>query len=77
MLRIKEEVDLKELEKFGFEEKKDCYKCITSNCLPYAGMIIDKNSRALDFNSILDAIDLEMWDDVLYELIQAGMIEKV
>ena len=76
MLKIKDDVDLKELEKFGFELNyffKECRKKV------YLGNDDDdKNFYVIDF--ITREIDLQRLDgkldDTLYDLIQAGLVEK-
>ena len=100
MLRIKDNVDLKELEKFGFEDSK------ISNIVPleYWGcdkdyhfdntyfsfiasgrrgqdyyLLVDKETRILKIYATKpdgDGTDGEL-DDTLYDLIQAGLVEKV
>ena len=75
MLKIKDNVDLKELEKFGF--KKKTY--LDSKCLVlestinevhnYQDILFELPSRRLGFCN---------WGyDILYDLIQAGLVEKV
>lgn len=76
MLKIKEEVDLKELEKFGF---KPIYYEINEiikyeyHTNPYEYSIrIDTDSRRIYLDEFFTN-DL----DVIYDLIQAGLVEKV
>lgn len=79
MLRIKKEVDLKELERFGFIYKKDLvknakmqqiifngyYKPFVSDCYMY---MVDEKTRE---------IELPIYElDTLFDLIQAGFVEK-
>ena len=96
MLKIKDNVDLKELEKFGF------YKLNESDMQPYGYDVKieepeEENSFAqngfamlevdgFDFDFEPDRIlhlytttdDEVWWDiDVIYDLIQAGLVEKV
>ncbi len=77
MLKIKDDVDLKELEKFGFELNyffKECRKKVYLE-----NDDDDKNFYVIDF--ITREIDLKRLDgkldDTLYDLIQAGLVEKV
>ena len=68
MLKIKDDVDLKELEKFGFIKDKNIYyykNVFSVNVL----MIFDnrKISNPTDDNGNV----------ILYDLIQAGLVEKV
>ena len=70
MLKIKEEVDLKELEKFGFENDKKTY--ILNNPFNIAILMIgikDKNIVILHGDT--------QTGETLYDLIQAGLVEKV
>lgn len=91
MLKIKDDVDLKELEKFGFEEntllrteneKYFILKQITENCLYYVDIffIVNTTSRKLRFETSAYAIqdyEAEDFANVLFDLIQAGLVEKV
>ena len=79
-LRIKKEIDLKELEKFGFE--KDDYSYYY-DFIPYNEdtvngqyVLVDIKTRKID----LDYIDLDYFDktvELLYDLIKVDMIEKI
>lgn len=84
MLKIKDNVDLKELEKFGFEYEEPVYQKKISKtgkefiyCDIYA-----ESSREIDIY-IGDDIDDNPRDDcpinvdVLYDLIKADLVEKV
>lgn len=72
MLKIKDEVDFKELEKFGLKpefnfidkSKIDYYKCRSFK--------VCKNRTILPYNGT----NTERYD-TLYDLIQAGLVEKV
>lgn len=84
MLKIKDNVDLKELEKFGFKFIENCIipnglKAIEIDCYV-------KPNKAGEFNSsctfikcnYLKEIETPIYDvDNLYDLIQAGLVEKV
>ena len=78
MLKIKDNVDLKELEKFKFKQYsighqiKYEYKKEIGNCEIY-NIKIDEN-RILHFNQLSVHNELP---SVLYDLIQAGLVEKV
>ncbi len=82
MLKIKEEVDLKELEKFGFEYKEN-KKHPLNSFWEYKGWIKIQGSkeqvyiRAFDKREIWIHSDCGMVLDKLYDLIQAGLVEKV
>ena len=79
-LRIKKDIDLKELEKFGFE--KDGYNYYY-DFIPYNEdgsngeyILVDIKTR----KTYLDYIDLDYFDkavELLYDLIKADMVEKV
>lgn len=81
MLKIKDNVDLKELEKFGFVEIKGAYRIISkksvspsekfSICKHYA-ITIFKN-RKIQFGGVSN----DNIHDKLFDLIQAGLVEKV
>lgn len=96
MLKIKDNVDLKELEKFGFEkienDKKEIYSFkLDENGLDMECCIlvndIDNVDRALRFmyyNSCDFEDDEEEWinydcliPNVIYDLIQVGIVEKI
>lgn len=87
MLKIKESVDKKELEKFGFKKCKKPYECLYYRCF----------SRNVKVMYIGAGIYIEDWDsddprihknpnckyrsdltvcDMLFDLIQAGLVEK-
>lgn len=81
MLKIKDDVDLKELEKFGFVEKR---KYIRKD-----NIAIEKESRLIliqasnycpygDRKPLNNKNGLMIYvDNTLYDLIQAGLVEKV
>ena len=73
MLKIKDNVDLKELEKFGFES--GIYKRIKNGNLLYM-VIITNTHRYLQIrNAHCDiAGSLQI---LIYDLIQAGLVEKI
>lgn len=78
MLKIKDNVDLKELEKFGFEYFVN--GCGTEGySLPnssYWGTIIE-HERESDDKSKERVIHKDMSTDILFDLIQTGLVEKV
>lgn len=78
MLKIIDEFDLKGLEKFGFEEikfgwtnKKYTHFVKSMGCCAYK-ILIEKENRRLHFN-----IPTLPTYDLLFDLIQAGIVEKV
>ena len=78
MLRIKDNIDLKELEKYGFKFERGTtyikeidnitYIYVSECDLKYIDCVIDPLSSD---SSICDLID------TLFDLIQAGLVEKV
>lgn len=74
MLKIKDSVDLKELEKFGFKyyEKGEYYFV----GFPFGGakLLVSKN-RNIDFDYKWEDEDFELLQ-YLFDLIQAGIVEK-
>ena len=78
MLKIKDNVDLKELEKFGFKQNNHFdlftryeYKPDSSTCL-----YIDEARILSVFPTYYDKLSSKIMDK-LYDLIQAGLVEKV
>lgn len=72
MLKIKDNVDLKELEKFGFdlEQTKDEFDQIWGFD---RGLLFYKDSRTI----ILPWYNQDTALDILYDLIKADYVEKV
>lgn len=74
MLKIKDSVDLKELEKFGF--KNNQYIRTLNGILVYRVVITSTHHylqiRDCNFASIAGSLQ-----DLIYDLIQSGLIEKV
>lgn len=82
MLKIKDDIDLKELEKFGFEldEYGDYRKIIyTGRRGQYFELLINiKYRELLGYSEGADGDGEEdNIDDTLYDLIKAGIVEKV
>lgn len=80
MLKIKDDVDLNELKKFGFEEggwmREDrimwtCYN-LTNGGGP---LTVDGKTRKIGFNTYQGGVWAKI--DILFDLIQAGLVEKV
>lgn len=73
MLKIKDNVDLKELEKYGLHKEKVYYGYV------YTDKNIDINAkdRTIDTWDYLECTDLDGYNDVLYDLIKDGLVEKV
>lgn len=82
MLKIKESVDLKELEKFGFDyndKYKEYWKIICEGRRGQCFSITINEDRYLwGFAEGADGSGEESYiDDTLYDLIKADMVEKV
>ena len=71
MLKIKDNIDLKELEKFGFvlEGKEYSYYADKNLCVLFI-----TNARDI-FSYLHDFLNTDY--DILFDLIQAGLVEKV
>lgn len=70
MLKIKDEVDLKELEKFGFKKDEEQQYMIEDLDI-FVGTDENEKELVLDFGFNNENIN------ILYDLIQAGLVEKV
>ena len=68
MLKIKDSVDLKELEKFGFEKDKNTY---------YFKNIFNATVLMVFDNRKISNPEDDEGNIILYELIKAGIVEKV
>lgn len=89
MLKIKDNVDLKELEKFGFEENKNLasgfdryYVWRKSTDDLYIDVFFVVNLANLDLRFETSAYGMQEYDvndfaDILFNLIQTGLVEKV
>lgn len=84
MLKIKDNVQLKELEKFGFKYVEDkSYKGDFSYCEKLIGdnviLGVTEPSRVIYSNITISLTTYIFSDgfDVIFDLIQAGLIEKV
>jgi hypothetical protein len=79
MLKIKDNVDLKELEKFEFENVYEGYIYTPKVDIDINEIWIDGNTRKIyivDYASDVEYIVDENLDK-LFDLIQAGLVEKV
>ncbi len=76
MLKIKDNVDLKGLEKFGFEAR---YSETTGKIIRYVKGVNRNVIRYIDNDPNYNPYwELEIkTDGLLYDLIQAGLVEKV
>ena len=69
MLKIKDNVDLKELEKFGFE-KNEKGQYIKPNTLIYKNRMISGRSRNQGWSKLYIAYEL-------FDIIKSDLVEKV
>ena len=76
MLKIKENIDLKELEKFGFEHCGDFYKYDLGSIYTRT-IIIYEPTRIIETDFSIGSYELEKYNDIIYDLIKADMVEKV
>lgn len=77
MLKIKDDIDLKELEKFGFKIDA-CYKDGYGDAMySYEFLIISQNTRDLCICTGYDELVGDKELIKLYDLIQAGLVEKI
>ena len=72
MLKIRDDVDLKELEKYGLHKEKVYYGYVYTD----KNVEIDVKDRTIDTWSYLECTDLNEYNDILYDLIKADLIEK-
>ena len=73
MLKIKDNVELKELEKFGFRKVEDYYIIMGRF---FAHIKIEENKH-IEFGDEFYYVEDFNMIDVLYDLIQSGLVEKV
>lgn len=76
MLKIKDNVDLKELEKYGLY-KTEVYFGFTYTDKNIGVNIGGKHKREIDTWDYLECTDLDEYNDILYDLIKDGLVEKV
>lgn len=81
MLKIRDNVDLDELEKFGFEYDEDInqyfyYGFTRADCNSEIRMYVDKKDRIITTGFDVYVHEGKIHDKI-YDLIQAGLVEKV
>lgn len=76
MLKIKDNVDLKELEKFGFYKEQESDRYIYERNR-FLGLRVEHNSRIIGIFSQIDIMIEKGVLAKLFDLIQAGLVEKV
>lgn len=83
MLKIKDDVDLKELEKFGFENNYNNEYLLKSYKQDFSQddyVTIKKEDRSIQISHYQDeygATNIIRIDELLYDLIQAELVEKI
>lgn len=80
MLKIKDNVDLKELEKYGFKEFGNCYifSMAGNNYGFYIDFSLNKDDRTIRLEANTDEIGCCVADlDIIYDLIQDDLVDKV
>jgi len=77
MLKIKDDVDLKELEKFGFKVSDNVADVNNVSCLTFKFLTISQTTRDIDICSGYDEVNGDEEIEKLFDLIQAGLVEKV
>lgn len=77
MLRIKKEIDLKELEKFGFVRDAHFIDNDGNTMYSYEFLVINTTTRELCICTGVDELCGDKEIIKLYDLIQAGLVEKV
>jgi len=73
MLKIIDNVDLKELEKYQFKYKKTPIGDLYDN----RNIEVIIKTRKIENADWGDLIDFDMYNDTLYDLIKADLVEKV
>ena len=79
MLRIKDGVDLKELEKYGFVENGVNDKTYIKQCGDktfQAHLVISRDKSQMVYISTNNGYGWLPIDSVLFDIIQAGLVEK-
>ena len=83
MLKIKDDVNLKELEKFGFENNYNNEYLLKSYKKDFSQddyISIKKEDRSIQMRHYQEeygVTNIIRIDELLYDLIQAGLVEKV
>jgi len=79
MLKIKDNVELKSLQKYGFKYwGDDHYKASYMYDEGFRGCNCAINVYTKDRRlEIVDSYSQEVWDEVLFDLINDGLVEKV
>ena len=76
MLKIKDNVDLKELEKYGFKRKY--YNGTKNLVLEYEVKNLPRKYQDIVFDIPTRTLEFCNWgSDVMYDLIKDGLVEKI
>ena len=75
MLKIKDNVNLKELEKFGFKNKCNMIWKPKKGEWNVIELKVDPKTRIIDISGFPDLFHTK--EDTLYDLIEAKLVEKV
>ena len=75
MLKIKDNIDLKELEKFGFKTLKNFIYKSKKGEWSVVEIKIDPLTRTIDISGLSDMYNTK--EDTLFDLIKADLVEKV
>ena len=74
MLKIRDDVNLKELKKFGFKGSRALFSYYEKEVKNTGTYWISKKTRTIEFSVILD--EDVLLDDTLYDLIKADLVVK-
>lgn len=74
ILKIKDDVNLKELEKFGFKKSRYVGGHFEKEVEKTGTYWISEKTRIIEFGA--ESIEDLVIDSTLYDLIQAGLVEK-
>ena len=80
MLKIKDNVDLKELEKYGFEEDKELtnkFQTIYSIQESYQKLCVSWEGKELFLYEMFNSNAFIFKNNIIYGLIKADLVEKV
>ena len=80
MLKIKDNVDLKELLKFGFYDSLGIYQKVLEYTVDKiiwndVNLCVEKDTRIIRISNHIETDNYNL--DTLYDLIQAGLVERV
>lgn len=77
MLKIKDNINLKELEKFGFRECRDGYVKPMWRDRDVGMFVFGDTDRTICFLGYYEKLKLDDYQETLFDLIQAGLVEKI